>query len=204
MDFELSDDQVALRDAAAEMLDDLASPARVRAHLGSGSHYDATLWDALVAQGWLAVEQDESSGGLGLGFVEAMVLSEQVGRHVAPVPFHQVLLALAATRGTPWASRLLSGEVACVAWRPDADRPVLAPYAPAASFAVVASPSGVVVHELSGGVAAEPAMDLTRCVGWLAPSLPVAPGGEVGGPAEAVALLDRGGGGQYHHPAAAG
>jgi alkylation response protein AidB-like acyl-CoA dehydrogenase len=191
VDFELSDDQVALRDAAAEVLDDLASPARVRAHLASGSLYDPTLWDALVAQGWLAVEQPESSGGLGLGFVEAMVLAEQVGRHVAPVPFHQVLLALAATRGTPWADRLLSGEeTACVAWRPDAGRPVLVPYAPAASFAVVASADGVVVHELSGGVAAEPAMDLTRCVGWLAPDLPVAE--EVGGPAEAVALLDRG------------
>src|ERR1700741_4897441 len=88
VDFELSDDQVALRDAAEAMLDDLAAPARVRAHLDAGTLHDEKLWTALTEQGWLAVELPEADGGLGLGFVEAMVLAEQVGRHVAPVPFH--------------------------------------------------------------------------------------------------------------------
>src|SRR3954471_21470776 len=36
MDFDLSDDQRALRDGARELLDGLASPARVRAHAESG------------------------------------------------------------------------------------------------------------------------------------------------------------------------
>ena len=53
MDFELSDDQVALRDAAKGLLDDLASPARVRAHLADGSPFDDRLWSAMVEQGWL-------------------------------------------------------------------------------------------------------------------------------------------------------
>jgi alkylation response protein AidB-like acyl-CoA dehydrogenase len=189
VDFELSDDQVALREAAQALLDDMAAPARVRAHMASGGLYDQELWAAMLEQGWLVVELPEADGGLGLSFVEAMVLAEQVGRHVAPAPFHQTLLALWATRGTPWASRIRSGALACVGWRSAADQPVLVPYAPAADLAVVASADGVVVHELSG-VPAEPAMDRTRCVGWLAPDLPVA--GEVGGPDEAAELLDRG------------
>ena len=35
MDFDFTDDQVALREGARELLDDLAAPARVRAHTGS-------------------------------------------------------------------------------------------------------------------------------------------------------------------------
>jgi alkylation response protein AidB-like acyl-CoA dehydrogenase len=189
VDFELSDDQVALQEAAQALLDDLAAPARVRAHLATGALHDEKLWAAMTEQGWLVVEQPESEGGLGLTFVEAMVLAEQVGRHVAPAPFHQVLLALRATRGTPWAERIQDGALACVAWRDRPDQPALVPYAPAADLAVVASAAGVVVHELAA-IAAEPAMDRTRCVGWLAPDLPVA--GEVGGPGEAAELLDRG------------
>jgi alkylation response protein AidB-like acyl-CoA dehydrogenase len=197
VDFELSDDQVALREAAQALLDDLAAPAHVRAHMASGALYDEKLWSAMVEQGWLVVELAESDGGLGLSFVEAVVLAEQVGRHVAPAPFHQVLLALWATRGTRWAERIQEGALACVAWR-DRDgtqQPVLVPYAPAAEIAVVASPDGVAVHDLyelraDTPIAAEPAMDQTRCVGWLAPDLPVAD--EVGGPEAAAELLDRG------------
>ena len=36
MDFELTDDQLALRDAARDLLDDHASPARVRAVVDQG------------------------------------------------------------------------------------------------------------------------------------------------------------------------
>jgi alkylation response protein AidB-like acyl-CoA dehydrogenase len=180
MDFELSDDQVALRDAAKGMLDDLASPARVRAHLASGAALDGGLWSAMVEQGWL----DPS---LGFGFVEAAVLMEQVGAHVAPAPFGSTLLAAGALAGTPWVERLLDGGVGAVGWSRAAGERALVPYAPAADVVVVGSPDGVVAVP-GGSIAAEPAMDLTRCVGWVSPS----GGEEVGGPGEAAALLDRG------------
>jgi alkylation response protein AidB-like acyl-CoA dehydrogenase len=190
VDFELSDDQLALQDAARALLDDLASPVRVRAHIAAGAPYDERLWSAMVEQGWLGTDVPEADGGLGFGFVEVAVLMEQVGRHAAPAPFHQTALAAAALAGRPEAARLLEGAVACVGWRTVADAPALVPYAPIADIAVVASPSGVVVHDLTGDrPAAESAMDLTRCVGWIAADRP---GEEIGGPAEAQALLDRG------------
>ncbi len=189
MDFELSDDQEALRDAAATMLADLAAPERIRAHLAGGEHYDARLWSAMVEQGWLGVDVAVDTGGLGLGFVEAAVLMEQLGRHVAPAPFQSTVLALAALAGTTWADSLLEGGIGCVGWR-TGNEPALVPYAPVADVAVVASPARVVVHDLrSARPSSEPAMDLTRCVGWIDPDLH---GEEIGGPDEATALLDRG------------
>jgi alkylation response protein AidB-like acyl-CoA dehydrogenase len=191
MDFELSDDQMALRAAAREILDHHAAPARVRAVVDAGSGYDEKLWAALVDQGWLSVEQPESTGGLGLGFVEVAVILEEIGAHVAPAPVAPTLLALHALRGTEWEERLAGGAIATAAWTANRDR-VLVPYAPIADVAVVGGPDGVVAHDLTRGErpTAEPAMDRTRCVGWVPRDRPGAR--LVGGPADAEALLDRG------------
>jgi len=105
VDFELSDDQVALRDAAAALLEGRCPSTRVREVAGSERHLDAELWEAMAAQGWPAVERPAHDGGLGLGMVEVAVLCEQLGRHLAPVPFvgtvlaHGALTAAAAPGG---------------------------------------------------------------------------------------------------------
>jgi alkylation response protein AidB-like acyl-CoA dehydrogenase len=134
MDFELSDDQQALRDAARELLDDLAGPTQVRATAGGPdgagqSPYDERLWSSMVEQGWTGLLLPEDAGGLGFGVVEAAVLLEEVGRHVAPAPFLQSLLALqaissadapgAAEAADRWVPALLAGEsIGTVAWSP--------------------------------------------------------------------------------------
>jgi alkylation response protein AidB-like acyl-CoA dehydrogenase len=191
VDFELSEDQVALRDAAGALLDGYAGPAQVRAHVTAGAPYDPELWQAMVDQGWLGIEQPVGDGGLGLGFVEACVLLEQVGRRVAPAPFGPTLLALAAIAGSPWAERLAAGAIGAVAWSRGRG-PTLVPYAPVADVAIIGSPAGLVLHDLTTGdrPAREPAMDLTRCVGWIADDRPGATA--IGGPDEAAAMLDRG------------
>ncbi len=168
MDFELSEDQQALGDAAGDLLDDHASPARVRAVVDAGASHDPQLWAAMIEQGWLGVEQPESSGGMGWGFVEMAVLLEQVGRHAAPAPFASTILALAALRGTPWEDRLANGAIGAVAWGDGSERH-LVPYAPVADVAVIVEDDHLVVHDLTSGErpTAQPAMDVTRCVGWI-------------------------------------
>ncbi len=121
VDFDLSDEQVALRDAAAALLDhprwferlrervgpgtvvggSSASPPGPRGSTGSSdsglaSGYDGELWSAMVDQGWPGVERPESEGGLALGMVEGAVLCQQIGRRVAAVPFLASALALDA------------------------------------------------------------------------------------------------------------
>ena len=118
VDFDLSADQVALRDAAAGLLDDRCGMDVVRRACDSGG-FDADLWGAMVEQGWTGIAVPEALGGVGLGTVEAAVLLEQTGAHLAPVPLLQQLAALAALAEGPWGERLLSGEaVACVARTP--------------------------------------------------------------------------------------
>jgi alkylation response protein AidB-like acyl-CoA dehydrogenase len=190
MDFDLSDDQVALRDGARELLDGLASPARVRAHTERADAYDAELWSAMADQGWLGIELDESLGGVGLGAVEVAVLCDELGRHAAPAPFVATVLAIdafAAAGDRAWVERLASGAaLACVAWDPSA--PV--PYAPSADVAVVLTADAVYATELTARPPREPAMDLTRELGWLAFDPSAAR--RLGGADARARLLDRG------------
>src|ERR1700688_3037029 len=113
---------------------------RVREAAATERHLDDDLWAAMAEQGWPAVERSVEDGGLGLGMVEVAVLCEQLGRHLAPVPFAGTVmahgaLAAAITSGaldpsTPlgdgdaggWAQQLASGEATgAVAWSRRAD-----------------------------------------------------------------------------------
>jgi alkylation response protein AidB-like acyl-CoA dehydrogenase len=95
MDFDLSEDQRALQDAAARVLGELSSTERVR-KVAPELRLDTSLWSAMADQGWLGVERPEGAGGLGLGMVEVSVLCEELGRHVSPVPFLGTVLSAGA------------------------------------------------------------------------------------------------------------
>jgi alkylation response protein AidB-like acyl-CoA dehydrogenase len=213
MDFELSEDQLALQAAARSLLDDRADHQRVRKHLSSGQPFDADLWQAMAEQGWLGVALPESQGGIGMSWVEAAVLLEQIGRHTAPVPFLPSLLALtvlaSAEQGpTDWLADLAAGErIGCVAWNrhPGAVTAIeadgrwslsgrIGPVegAAVADVAVVATAGGVFAVDLAtvGRPLAEPAMDGTRVLSWL--TFADAPAVLLEGDRLAADLLDRG------------
>src|SRR5918994_1916610 len=198
MDFELSDDQLALRDGARELLDGLAPTTRVRTVVDAGGGIDDGLWKAMVEQGWTAVE--------------VAVLVEEIGRHVAPAPFLSTLLAfgaLARAGRDDWAERLAAGEaVGCVAWIRSGHRDVRAagdrltgrsdpvPFAPSSDVAVVVADTddGPALYGVELGERErprrEPAMDLTRELGWL--RFDHTPAERLGGAGEVEVLLDRG------------
>lgn len=213
VDFDLSEDQLALQAAARDLLDDRADHDRVRAHLASGRPYDGQLWREMAEQGWLGVALPESLGGIGMDWVEAAVLLEEVGRHTAPVPFLPSLLALTALARADGAPKelieqLAAGErIGCVGWarRPGDLRAEgtgdeqrlsgrLGPLegAAVADVAVVAGPDAVYLVDLeaTGRPSPEPAMDGTRVLSWL--KLDERPARAIGGPELAVEVLDRG------------
>jgi alkylation response protein AidB-like acyl-CoA dehydrogenase len=74
VDFDLSEDQQALRAAADALLDALAGPSRVRAVAEGDEPFDRDRWAAMAGQGWPGVEHPAEDGGLGLGMVEMAVL----------------------------------------------------------------------------------------------------------------------------------
>jgi alkylation response protein AidB-like acyl-CoA dehydrogenase len=117
VDFDLSGDQQALRDAASSLLEGMAGPDALRARVGAGAivgtlpgagevplgvtadtpqGYDEAVWSAMAEQGWLAIELPEDEGGLGLGMVELAVLCEEIGRRLVAAPFLPTIVALAA------------------------------------------------------------------------------------------------------------
>jgi alkylation response protein AidB-like acyl-CoA dehydrogenase len=204
MDFDLSDDQLALRDAARDLLDRRCDRAVVRAALDE-PHFDRDLWAAMTEQGWLGIGVGEDRGGLGLGTVETAVLLEQTGAHLAPVPFLQQVHALPVLVDTSWGPELVAGEAVAAAARTPvvrhgddtvSGRPEPVIFGASADVLVVPArteggePSLVAVDLRDVPVRAEPAMDQTRELAWVELDRRAA---EVVGDADSVAaFLDRG------------
>lgn len=125
MNFDFSDDQKFLKNEARKFLEANCGVARVRKVLNDDAlPYDAELWTAVAAQGWLGAAIPESYGGLGLGHLELCVIAEELGRVVAPIPFASTVyflaeaLMLAGTEAQKQAllPKIAAGEViGCVA-----------------------------------------------------------------------------------------
>jgi alkylation response protein AidB-like acyl-CoA dehydrogenase len=96
MDFELSQEQEALRDLAEEIFATETNAERVRAVERGSDGFDRELWSALAVAGVLAACLPVDAGGSGLGLVELALVLEAQGRAVAPVPVWPTLVAARA------------------------------------------------------------------------------------------------------------
>ena len=117
MDFGYTDDQRDIQRTARDLLADRASPERVRESAEAGRHDDG-LWKELSELGWPGIAVAEEHGGQGLGTVELAILSEELGRTVAPVPFLPSAMAASIIQAagsddqrTRWLPGLASGEL---------------------------------------------------------------------------------------------
>ncbi len=95
MDLELSDDQQDLRDNVRTVLEGACPRSLVRA-VFDGAGDGVELWAQMVELYWPALGLAEAHGGLGLGFVEVALVSEEMGRAVAPVPYLSTVTQYAA------------------------------------------------------------------------------------------------------------
>ena len=86
MNFDFTDDQQAIKRTANEMLAARFKPERVRELAESGEHDDGA-WKEMAELGWAGIFIDEAHGGQGLGIVELVILMEELGYALAPVPF---------------------------------------------------------------------------------------------------------------------
>jgi len=86
VELELTDDQEELRATARAFLERECPMRLVRDVVEKGAPA-IPLWEQMVALGWPAITVPERHGGLGLGFVELVLLVEELGRAVAPGPF---------------------------------------------------------------------------------------------------------------------
>jgi alkylation response protein AidB-like acyl-CoA dehydrogenase len=117
MEFELTEDQREIQRTATELLAGRASLEKVRTAALEQDGHDAALWRELAELGWPGIAVAEEHGGQGLGLVELVVLTEELGYALAPVPFlGTALAALAVEHGADdaargeWLPRLAAGE----------------------------------------------------------------------------------------------
>ena len=86
MNFDLSDEQLVVRDLAAQIFAGHAPVERVKdVELHHGG-FDRELWTELAKANLLGLCLPEEVGGSGFGMVELCLILEQQGRRVAPVP----------------------------------------------------------------------------------------------------------------------
>jgi alkylation response protein AidB-like acyl-CoA dehydrogenase len=120
MDFDFSDDQKFLKSEARKFLEARCPASAVRGVLDDPDKaYDADLWKAIVAQGWLGTSIPEQFGGLGLGGLELCAIAEELGRALAPIPFSStvyflteaLLLAGSNEQKERWLPKIAAGEV---------------------------------------------------------------------------------------------
>jgi 3-oxocholest-4-en-26-oyl-CoA dehydrogenase beta subunit len=119
MDFKLSEEQLAVSEAATGLLAGLVDAERTAAVEASAERIDRELWQALADADLLGLAVPEGDGGAGYGLMELCLLLEAQGNVVAPVPLWATLvlgaLPLArfgseAQRGR-WLPGVVAGEV---------------------------------------------------------------------------------------------
>lgn len=118
MNFELTDEQTMLREAAIDALGREATVAAAREAADGAEHLD--LWPVAVEAGWSGLLVAEERGGAGLGLFDAMLVLEQCGRSLASTGLighlsATLVLERAAARGDDEAAdaaeRAAGGEI---------------------------------------------------------------------------------------------
>jgi alkylation response protein AidB-like acyl-CoA dehydrogenase len=172
MNFDFSDDQQAIKRTAKDLLADRFNPERVR-ELAEAKAYDAEAWKEMCELGWAGIFIDEAHGGQELGTVELIILLEELGYALAPVPFLSNAAAGLAIQAAGsdeqrerWLPGLASGELRGTVGLLKGGEARLVPDAADADLIVLAGDDGTVVAGRGAAeVEAFDALDATRRFG---------------------------------------
>ena len=192
MNFDLTDDQRAIKRTANEFLASRYKPEVMRELAEGERGFTDEGWRELSELGWPGVMIPEGDGGLGLGAVELLVIQEEMGYALAPSPLFSTVSAalLLAAAGTSeqrerWLGPLAQGEARGTiavwdersGWAPDRSEietengtmsatKVAVPDASGADFLIISGADGAhfLVETSSPGVSvvATKALDPTR------------------------------------------
>jgi alkylation response protein AidB-like acyl-CoA dehydrogenase len=170
VNFDFTDDQQAIKSTANEMLAARFKPEHVR-ELAEANEYDEAAWKEMAELGWAGIFIGEEHGGQGLGIVELVILMEELGYVLAPVPFLSNAAAGLALQfaGTDeqkqrWLPGIASGEARGTVGVLRDGEARLVPDADSAEVIVLISPGGesMVVEASAADIEPLETMDRTR------------------------------------------
>jgi alkylation response protein AidB-like acyl-CoA dehydrogenase len=170
MNFDFSDDQQAIKRTAKEFLADRFKLERVR-ELAEAGEYADDAWKEMCELGWPGIFVPEEYGGQGLGTVELVILMEELGYALAPVPFLSNAAAglLLLHSGTDeqrkrWLPGLASGEARGTAAlvREDGEAPLVPDAQDAEVIVLLEGDLGTVVEASAAEIEPVETIDSTR------------------------------------------
>ena len=118
MNFDFDETQGEIRTEIRRFLDENCSYEKTRSSVDGDAAYDEGLWSQLGELGYLGIAVAEEYDGTGLGILELCILAEEIGRHLAPIPFvSSICMATVAIdrlgstdQKQSWLPRLASGS----------------------------------------------------------------------------------------------
>jgi len=107
VDFELSDDQLALKEGVQAFCQSRFSSEKLH-ELADSQAMTRQLWGELAEMGVFSLGLPEELGGAGLGWVEAVVVFEELGKYLVPGPLAATYLLAMQSKGA--ANKAAIGE----------------------------------------------------------------------------------------------
>ncbi|MET8285727.1 acyl-CoA dehydrogenase family protein [Streptomyces sp. NPDC005132] len=183
MDFQLTEDQRALRGGVRALLAGRFGPEALRAAVARGGRgLDRTLWRELGEAGFFSLRLPEADGGVGLGLPEAVLAFEEAGRVLLPGPLVATHLAAGEVAGAATGETVVTAVYGgLVEWLDESDAVRDAAGSTAGDGAAGAVPLTSVdpltpLHRVPGGLPVDPPGDVspTSPAGPTGPSDPLA------------------------------
>jgi len=94
MDLRLTEEQEMLKTSARDFIAAECPKAKVRELEEDETGFSPDLWKKMAGLGWTGLLIPENYEGMGLSFLDAMVLIEEMGRNIVPGPFLATLSAI--------------------------------------------------------------------------------------------------------------
>ncbi len=93
MDVLPNEEEQMVKNLAREFLEAECPPSLARDMEKDNLGYPPELWRKMADLGWLGISLPEQYGGQGLPLTYLGLISEELGRAIAPVPFHSTMVA---------------------------------------------------------------------------------------------------------------
>jgi alkylation response protein AidB-like acyl-CoA dehydrogenase len=131
MNFGFTEEQELLRSEVGQWLDANCPMEEVRRISEGEEGFSREQWEQVAELGWLGLTIPEAHGGVGLGWVDLVVLLEETGRSLFPSPLLSTTVAAAAIREAGseaqqahWLPGIADGSrIGTLALQENADRP---------------------------------------------------------------------------------
>lgn len=95
MNFNYSEDQLAIKDVAERMFRDLCSDEQIKLCFKQAQPFHKELWQQLATAGLLATPLPAEFGGSEMGMTELSMIIEAQGKSVAPIPLVETIVECA-------------------------------------------------------------------------------------------------------------